>query len=1169
MLTAARTYGAELGRSRSRQAGLVLLAAVHLYVVAQAGDAQTFLRFFVLGVADGCVLAVAATGLVLTYTTTGVFNFAHGAVGMVSAYAYYTLRVDAGVPAPLAVAAVLVVLAPAVGLVLELVMRPFRDAPATTSIVVTVALTVLLIGAIQVLYPTTGAGRPVPALFGDRTVSVLGARVAWDKAAFLVVGVGMAFALRALLFRTRTGTAMRAVVDDPALAALNGAPTTRIARTSWVTGAVLAALSGVLLAGGTGLEPVNLTFAIVASYGAAVCGGLRSLPLTVAGAVLLGLLRNYALFALPEGSGWQRLGTSLPGLFLLAALLFLPESRLRRGRSTGRRPPAVPGGGATVVRAAAFVAVVVAAANVAPADYLPDLTRGVIYGVVALSLVVLTGFSGQVSLCQYVFVALGAWAMGSWFGGHSVLGMLAAGLVAIPAGILVALPAMRLQGLYLALATIGVAIFSRELVLRDDRIFGVAPVEVGRLRVVGVDFSSNEAFLVLCAVVFAVLAVAILALRRGPFGRRLAAMGDSQVACATLGLDVRRTKLVVFGLSAFVAGVAGSLLGGLNAFVSEIQFEPVNNVVLLLFAAVGGITTVTGALLGGMLFALLPLVQSEQPELAGLVFAAVAAGAIGLGRQPNGLAGLLYESVRRPGGVRPRWPARIPSRAAGASAAAVALVACTVLAAAEPAAAQSDRAAEQFGGFELLARGNGLQVTYDSPGLVPHGPAFQASIPEALATSSSGTNYALASLAYPGPVLADLSTVLAQSNPDLPAVVPPYPVRTQAFFPSGPTAQVQSGGSAEMRSVTDAESSQAVAFYAGTDVGPLVRSGAVRSHSSTQVEDGRVVSRARVEVQGVDLLGGLVHVDSVITDLVAVSDGDRAATDGRTTVAGMTVLGLAATVDGDGLHVVDEPPGDRPPGPLDPLLDPLVGSGTVPPGSTDEVQPLLDGLNGVVASLGPGATLADALEKAGVTMRVLDPVATADGATATRSAYGLQVEIDYAASGDPVLGPFLAQLHPPGSLPGDCPVPGAPVDCSPEGLVSLLTRTHIGGLGIGAADVRAAATAPFEPLATSLAPPAPLPPGRGVDGPLAGAGDVPAGFTTPVPPLAGGGAGGLGAGTPLSALGRAVPAVLVVLLLLSAPLWAVGSRRLADAALADRGPACPDATQPFPPPGRR
>jgi branched-chain amino acid transport system permease protein len=142
--------------------------------------------------------------------------------------------------------------------------------------------------------------------------------------------------------------------------------------------------------------------------------------------------------------------------------------------------------------------------------------------------------------------------------------------------------------------------------------------------------------------VFALVAVGVLALRRGPFGRRLAAMRDSQAACATLGLDVRRTKLTVFALSSAIAGLAGALYGGLGFTAGQLDFEPLYNVLLFLFAFVGGITTVTGALLGGTLFALLPLVQSEKPELAGLVFALIAVVALALGKQPNGLAGMLF-----------------------------------------------------------------------------------------------------------------------------------------------------------------------------------------------------------------------------------------------------------------------------------------------------------------------------------------------------------------------------------------------------------------------------------------------------------------------------------------------------------------------------------------------
>ena len=479
-----------------------------------------------------------------------------------------------------------------------------------------------------------------------------------------------------------------------------------------------------------------------------------------------------------------------------------------------------------------------------------------------------------------------------------------------------------------------------------------------------------------------------------------------------------------------------------------------------------------------------------------------------------------------------------------------------------PAAAQAGAAAQlvdQFGGFELTARGNGLQLTYDSPGLVPVGPALQVSVPEALATSSSGTNYALASIAYPGPVLADLRTVLAQSNPDAPAVVPPYPVRAQAFFPSGPAEESRTTGTAQMRAVTpDSTASVATASSSSTEVAQLVDAGSVASASQTRVEQGKVTSRARVLVDDTDILGGLFHVDSVVTDLVAVSDARTAASDGRTTVNGLTFLGLAATLDGDGLRLVEKPPApDAEPGPLDPVLGPILGEN--PPPLVDPAQPLAEQLSQLITStLGATATLGDLLEEHGVRLRVLDPVATADKGTATRTTYGLQLEISYTASGDPRIGPLLEALVPSGQLPSECPVPGAPIDCSPEGLVSLLTRTHISNVGIGAAEVKAAATGPFEPLDVPLPPAADL--GTGALGELpAGLGPSPpaAGFSTPAPTLPPPGNTGTTAAA-LSALGRALPAVLVLLLVLSAPLWAGGSRRLADAVLAGGATRCPD-----------
>ncbi len=647
----ATVQGALKGKGRYIAIGIGVL--VVLYTIKQAGTEETF-QFTVLGVAIGCVYAIAASGLVLTYTTTGVFNFAHGAVGMVGAYVYWQLRVDMGLPTPVALLLVIGVFGPLVGIVLERIMRSFKDAAPGTTLTVTIAITLLLIGVVQYFYQPQD--RQVPPLLGDKTVSILGANVSYDEIGFLFVAIGIAGALRVLLFRSRTGTAMRAVVDNPTLAGLNGAQPVTIARYSWMLGSVLAVTAGILYAPKANpLDQITLTFFVVFAYGAAVFGKLKSLPLTFLGAIVLGIAQQYFQLAKPDGEVWTHMQTGLQGLFLFGALLFLPEAKLAVGRVVGRSEPAVPGLRSSLVRTVVFVPVLLLMANFA-GDYLPDLTRGLIFATLLLSLVVLTGFSGQISLAQYVFFGLGAFAMGKVAGGDSLLGMAAAAAIAVPVGAITAIPAMRLQGLYLALVTFAVAVISQQLIFQDGRIYGTENVQVGRLKLPGLAFTSNKSFLVLCGIVFALVGMGILALRRGPFGRRLAALRDSQAACATLGLDVRRTKLLVFMLSSAIAGLAGALFGGLQSSVGSIAFEPIYNVTLFLFAFVGGITTVTGALIGGMLFALLPLIQSKEPTLAGLVFASVAGAAILLGKQPNGMAGLLYDRLKN---LRPR-PAAPP-----------------------------------------------------------------------------------------------------------------------------------------------------------------------------------------------------------------------------------------------------------------------------------------------------------------------------------------------------------------------------------------------------------------------------------------------------------------------------------------------------------------------------
>ena len=323
----------------------------------------------------------------------------------------------------------------------------------------------------------------------------------------------------------------------------------------------------------------------------------------------------------------------------------------------------MPGLRSSLVSAVALIGGVALLVNVLPSDVHGDIVRGMVVAVIALSLVALTGLSGQVSLTQYLFVGIGAFVTGSVFGGDSVFGMLLGGAVAAVLGAIVALPAVRLRGLHLALSTFGIALVGREAILGDPRVFGLGGLSVGRPEVLGISTESNAAFAVWCAVVFAVLAVAVGALRRSWFGRQLTAIRDSELAAATLGLRVRAVKVIIFSFSAFIAGCSGALFGGAAGAVQGSQFDPVASLVVVLFAYVGGITTVAGALIAGALFALLGYAESNIASLGGLVFVAVGAAAIGLGRQPNGLAGVLFDGVER---ARHWRPALRPSRPSAA-----------------------------------------------------------------------------------------------------------------------------------------------------------------------------------------------------------------------------------------------------------------------------------------------------------------------------------------------------------------------------------------------------------------------------------------------------------------------------------------------------------------------
>jgi branched-chain amino acid transport system permease protein len=621
------------------------------------------LQFTLFGLMLGCVYAIAAMGLVLTYTVTGVFNFAHGAVGMLAAFAYFELRVRHGVPTPLAVALVLFVMVPILGLIVERLLRRFQGTDYATSLVVTVALTVGLLGVATRLFPPTEA-RNMPYLFGDNRIVIADVPITYDRIAQVLVALAVAFGLRLLLFGTPLGARMRAVVDDGELAGLNGVRSRGIARISWIIGLAMGALGGIMFAGGQNLNAIVLTLLVLNAYGAAMVGRLTSLPLTFVGALILGLIQeltNISWLPWADSTSFAQLRLAIPGVFLVVAVLFVPSFRLSAGRVVGRDEPAVPTLRTSLLGGAALLAAVGVCIQLFPVEHHTHIIRALVIATVALSLVALTGLSGQVSLTQYLFVGIGAWVTGSTFGGDSVAGMLLGGLLAAGIGVLVALTAVRLRGLHLALSTFGIALIGREAILGDPRVFGISGRSVGRPEILGLSTDGDAAFAVWAAVVFIALAILVGVVRRGRFGRQLTAIRDSELAAATVGIQVRPAKVVIFAVSGFIAGCAGALFGGLAGAVQGTQFEPVNSLVILLFAYVGGITTVVGALLAGILFALLLYAESSFSDLGGLVFIAIGAAAIGLGQQPNGLAGSLLDTVDRGRQAVAGWRARPPT----------------------------------------------------------------------------------------------------------------------------------------------------------------------------------------------------------------------------------------------------------------------------------------------------------------------------------------------------------------------------------------------------------------------------------------------------------------------------------------------------------------------------
>jgi len=604
----------------------------------------------VSGVFTGGSYALIGVAITLMFRSTGVLSFAHAAFAAVAAFMYVDFA-ERGWPLGVA-AAVAVVAATAYGLIVERVaVRPLAGASAAAR----------LIGTLGILTATSGlllwhyGFAPVVAepLLPSESISVFGVEVSYQKATVLVAAAVAAAILAWFLERTRFGTAVRAVAQDPEAARLHGISLGTVARFNWGLGAALSAAVGILVAP---LQIVNVgtfTLLLTKSLAGTLVGGLSSLPLTFAGGLLVGVVEAIAAVRFDQ-----------PGMIEVAVLVLVLVVLVGR-RTWAAAPTTYAGDGRPrrglridvppALRALVFAALAAGAvvALVVPADstYWSFVGGRTLFFVIqALSLVMLVGWGGQVSLMQGAYVGVGALGTGYLVSEHGMAlwaALLLSAVAGTAMGAVAGLPALRLSGLQFAVASLAFSAAAAAWLFERPEI----PSSLARSELFGIDLSSDTTVYYVMLVITGVLLLAAANLRRSVQGRFLIAARDVPEAVEHFGASAARARMGVFLVAAFTATLGGGLYAVLITGLSPTDFAPMLSLSLLVYTVVGGSQSLAGPVVAGLAFGLLPQITQGTASGSANAVPDILAGAtvlLVLIFRPDGLASLL---------PRPRWAA--------------------------------------------------------------------------------------------------------------------------------------------------------------------------------------------------------------------------------------------------------------------------------------------------------------------------------------------------------------------------------------------------------------------------------------------------------------------------------------------------------------------------------
>ncbi len=637
---------------------------------------MTYVNAAIIGVLTGGAYALVAVSITLMFRSTGVLSFAHAAFASVAAYVYADLAGAKEWPKPLA-ALIALVLTIAYGLAVErLAIRPVRNGNATTKLIATLGVMAFTIGLLLLIYgfePTSA-----PLLLPDKLIRIGSLGITLQQLAVLIVAAVLAAALGWFLRASRFGTAVRAVAQNSDSARLMGVSLAQVARFNWALGAALAGLTGILVAPLAPVTTVTFTLLLAKALTATLFGGLMSLPLVFFGGLAVGVAESLSIIRF-SAPGSRELVTLVIVVALLVfrknwasdevgvaadvatASRFNLSERFKPVTSMARRAWATIG----PLRFPIAIAVI-AVCLYAPAtsNYWGFVgARALFYVLEALSLVLLVGWGGQVSLMHGAYVGIGAFTTAYFVETHGLpleVALLLGGVSGMVLGALVGLPALRLSGLQFAIASLAFSGAATEWLYRRPEFPKLLP----RGQLFGLDIFKDSNLFIAMIPITAVVYLLVWNMRRSSFGPLLLSSRDAPQTVAHFGADPKRTRMSAFLVASFIASLGGGLYGVLLTGFQPFDFSLMLSISLLLYAVVGGVESLAGPLIAGFFFGVVPqLIQGRSGTSASAwpdVLSGIAVIVL-IGVRPAGLASLFKrrKPAAEPEEARPaRWLGR-------------------------------------------------------------------------------------------------------------------------------------------------------------------------------------------------------------------------------------------------------------------------------------------------------------------------------------------------------------------------------------------------------------------------------------------------------------------------------------------------------------------------------